>query len=217
MPMAMPDTLLFKLKDLKDDETLKKVYVVVSKTSSAFNKNLEELPKIKTVVEHYLKKYPYLGEYPIRILPSFPNAYFNFESKEFALGLFNSSILAHELEHAISLKDSQKYSKLLAISKLVNNLSSRFGIPVFLGTALKHGHPEHSDKVNLGYDILSATHGLSSLPSLYEEGKADVSAIWNSPEKIDTMKTLLPSYGSYLYNTALPISFYQLAKQVQLK
>jgi hypothetical protein len=213
----MSDTLLFKLKDLTKEETLKRVYVVVSKTSSLFNKDLHELPKIKAVVDKYVMEYPWIGEYPIRILPSFPNAYYNFDKHEFALGLFNAAILSHEIEHAISLKEAKAYSKLLSISKALNTITSSFGIPVFLGTALKHNNPDLSDKVNTGYDILSATSGLSALPSLYEEGKANVSAILHNPEKLDTLKTLLPAYGTYLINTAVPISFYQLAKQVQNK
>jgi hypothetical protein len=213
----MSDVLLFKLKDLADTENLKKVYVVVSKTKSMFNRSLDELPKIKAVVDHYVHEHPFLGEYPIRILPSFANAFYNFEKGEFALGLFNSSILAHEIEHCLSLRDSEIYRKLLTTSKVISGLSGGFMLPVALGSYIKHQNPTTTEDVNTVFNLLSLAHGVSVAPSLYEEGRANAAAILHNPEKIETMKTLLPAYGTYLLNAAVPIGFYQFAKQMNPK
>lgn len=209
----MSENLRFKLKDLTEKENLKKVYVVVSKTQSVFNKDLNELPKIKRTIEKYLSQSPHFGEYPVEILPNFPNALFDFKNRKFKFGLFNASIFAHEIEHARSTEDSPVYNSMLQTSRVISNLSGASLGGIAVGEAAKMNDPSLKEGVNTLYDILSATHGVSSLPTLYEEGKANLNAILSSDEKMEALKTLGPAYTTYLAQALLPISFYQLAKQ----
>jgi len=213
----MSQPLKFTLGNLTEEDTLKKIYVVVSKTKSPYNRDLNELPAIKRIVEKYILNHPELAEIPVRVLPNFPNASFNFRKNELLLGLFNSSVLSHELEHVLSVADSPLYQGLLEKSRMLSNLSGRFTLPVSIGGAVKLHMPESSDLVNKAFDALSIAHGVGSLPTLYEEGKANLGAVWESEDKIDAIKNLLPAYASYVKNSATPIGLYQLAKYINKK
>ncbi|MHA1302086.1 MAG: hypothetical protein ACTSPI_00090 [Candidatus Heimdallarchaeaceae archaeon] len=210
----MAEILRFTVKDLLKEKNLKKVYVVLSKTKSIFNRDLKELPNIKKVVALYIHKYPFLAEYTIKILPRFPNAYYSMVENQFVVGLFNANILAHEFEHAASTRGAPGYKKLLGLSKLLSGITAKVTLPsIAAGTAIKGFYPEYKSSVNTAYDVMSGVHGLASLPILYEEGKANLFAILNSPEKMKALATLLPAYGTYLGKSALPIGIYQTLKK----
>lgn len=206
----------YKLKDLADKEKLKSIYVVLAKTKSFFNRDLRELPKIQATVKRYLKENPELGDYPIDVVPKFPNAYWNFGTKKFAIGLFNADILAHEIEHALSTADSKLYNAMLGSSRAISGLTSTFSVPIAIGESIKHksgDEEEINKKVNKFYDIMATSHGLASLPTLYEEGHANLGALAQSPDMMRTLKTLGPAYATYLAKALIPIGVYQLAKQ----
>jgi hypothetical protein len=202
------EALNCKLKDLLNDSMLKKMYVIVSKTKSMFNRSLDELPKIKNTIKRYIDIDPEIAQYAVKILPNFPNSYFNMSGKYYGFGIYNSDVIAHELEHSLSLKEAPMYQKLLTTSSL---LAAVGGLASPLAATYAKSKAENPDKL---LDILSVAQGTVEAPKLYEEGKANVNAFLQSPEKWKAMKTLLPMFGTYLASAAVPIGMYQVAKHI---
>jgi hypothetical protein len=189
------------------------MYVIVSKTSSVFNRSLSEMNDIKKVLAIYLREAPWIGEYPTYIVSNFPNAYYSPYQKQFVFGIFNSAIMAHEIEHALSTHDSKMYTHLLAGSKAISNLLGPL-IPVLLGQGSKVLNPDSTETVNKAYETLSALKAITSAPTLYEEGKANINAARHLPNKMEVLKTLGPAYSTYVAGTAMPVAAYQLFKSV---
>lgn len=207
----MSNTLDIKIKDLLRDEVLKAVFDIVGKTPSIFNKQFIEATNIKKVVALYILKNPWVGELKVKVIPNFPNALYNTNTQSFILGIFNSSVIAHEMEHAINTRNAGAYTALLGISKLLSTLTAKAAIPLTMAGSIGQMMSTDKEKIlgNKLLDTLSITHGLASLPILWEEGKANLFAALNSPEKIKALQSLLPAYATYVGKTALPIGMYQ--------
>ena len=206
----MVESLSIRVKDLLKEDILKKMYVIVHKTESIFNRDLKELPEIQRIVQHYISEYPFLADLKVEIKGSFPNCYYDPIKKSFVFGFFNSVVVAHEFSHAVSMHDSPVYAGTLMASKAIAALTSLANVPVALGGALLKGvNPEYKSGVNKLQDILSIIHGTTYLPTLYEEGKANLHAALTAKDKAKALATVLPSMGSYLTAAALPILIYQ--------
>jgi hypothetical protein len=203
------------LKDLLNDKFLGLFYRETALTPSKHNQGVTEVDKIKSLVREYINKYPYLASYPVTILPNFPNAFFNSAKNSFGFGLFNAAVIAHEMEHATSLKDSKVYEKILSTSKMITGLSDKVDIPLAAAIAITaHAKGMPMSRARNILNALSLGHGVASMPELYEEGKANLFAVLNAPDKMEALSTLAPAYGTYLTKAILPIGVYQGTKGV---
>jgi hypothetical protein len=213
----MSDTLTFRLKQLTDEENLKKIFVLVSKTRSSFNKDINDLPRIKAVAQKYITEAPFLADMEIVVRGNFPNNFYSIDNKKIILGLFNADLLAHELEHALSLHSAILMPSILKASKAISSLSSAASIPLpILGAAMKlMGNNNTKGFVNEASDILALIHGLATTPTLFEEGKANMGVMVKSPDKMKSMGNVLPAYGTYLANAMLPMLGYQALKFIK--
>lgn len=207
--------MVVQVKDLLRDETLKKAYVIMSKRKTRFSYDLKMVPKFKATIARYIAKDRGIGNIKIRVLPNFPNAFYDYKKDEFAIGIFNPFILAHEFEHYLSLKEAHLYKKVITTSKMLSSVTGKLGLPAALASLSKGSISGEVDKnINNTLDALSVAHGVSSAPTLYEEGKANLNAILSSKDKWKATKTLAPAYSSYIQNATTPIAIYQLAKHL---
>jgi hypothetical protein len=206
----MTETLNIKVKDLIDHETLKKVYGITKKTKFPSNKPLTHLPVIQSTVAKYIAQKPFLSDIPVTIKTNFPNAYYDTRKKVLTVGLFNAYIIAHELEHAISVKESETFKNLLMSSRILTNYTGSYAIPIYKKITESHGDISNEQKKKWSniLNLAEKSHLHHSVPGLFEEGKANFNAIMTAENKDEAMKSLLPAYTSYLKTVLGPANVY---------
>ncbi len=194
----MQPALVLQLKDLLNEENLKKMYVIVSKTRSYWNKDLNELPRMKAVVALYLTKNPKIGNFKVKIIPNYPSAYWEPYQKFFGLGLFNADIIAHEIEHCLSVQDSPIYTDVAVHGYNIGQMLSAANVLALALTAKSKVSSSLTQKV---VPVLKGGTSISMglvVPRLYEEGRANVLATSKSKDKWESIKNLGPAYATYL-------------------
>lgn len=217
--MNIQPALVLQLKDLLKEENLKKMYVIVSKTKSYWNKDLNDLPRIRAVVALYLTKNPKIGNFKVKIIPDFPNAYWEPYQKFFGFGLFNADIIAHEIEHCLSMQDSPLYTDASVHGYNLGqkvNVASTFAL---LLASLKNPKSDFvKNIVPIAKGSTLASMGLVT-PRLYEEGKANALATSKSKDKWESIKNLGPAYATYLLaGLGIPLATrYGLNKVIKLR
>ena len=208
------DSLVLTLRDLLEYSNVKKVFDILKDTKSFLTRGPNEIPRIQDVTKHYIEKYPQLATTQIKVVPNYPNAVYNMNTKVLILGVFNADILSHELHHVMGLENSPIHTKILAISKMIAAVTTPLSLASPIAIGAKAIAPQWRGGINAILDALAVTHGVSYLPTLLEEGRASINAAAESKDKMETAKALGPSYMSYLPEALGPMGLYQLARRL---
>lgn len=161
-------------------------------------------------VKGILEKYPELRD--VRVYRSNRDA-FDYINNAIHVKSRNADILAHEMEHAASLRDaSPLYKKLLAVSQGAVRVNNTFALPalVALGNSI-----EDPAKKRLVYKTLLGVSAVAAVPNIWEEAKASANVVIDSPDKIESLKTLLPAFGSHLAHDLTGAGIYLGALKLQ--
>lgn len=161
-------------------------------------------------VKGILSKYPELGD--VKVYRSNRDAY-DYINNAIHVRSRDADILAHEMEHAASLRDaSPTYKKLLAVSQSAVKLNNTFALPalVALGNTI-----EDPAKKRAVYKTLLGLSAVAAAPNIWEEAKASANVVMDSPDQIQSLKTLLPAFGSHLVHDLTGAGVYLGALKLQ--
>jgi hypothetical protein len=168
--------------------------VSISGVQSAYGPSEESVrqSQISSRVKDLVKKYPEIAN--VRVNRSNRDAY-DYINDVIHVRSRDPDVLAHEMEHAASLRGaSPLYKKLLAVSQTAVRLNNTFALPaiVALGNTI-----EDPEKKRLVYKTLLGLSTVAAAPNLWEEAKASANVVIDSPDQVESLKTLLPAFGSH--------------------
>ena len=170
----------------------------------------EQLEKIKIVVTRILASNPQLANIPVVAQKGLNNAFYNFKRNSITTGLLNSDVIGHELGHAINTQNSDSYQKVLLTTRGLSALERKAAIPVMLGLKMFASDPTRKDILR----TLTAASVANAAPQLHEEASASFDAFMNSPDKIQSLKTLIPALASHTLATTWPSIAYSIAQRL---
>jgi len=196
------------LADLARPEGVQHLVDVTGGTHSYYN-HPERAHEVLAVAQSAIERNPNIGQTKVRIMPNLPNSFYNFDRGELILGVTNPHALAHELEHADSLRQASLYQKLLRVSQGVSRLNNVMALPTML--ALRTFLTD-KDRRNDILKTLSAVSTAVAAPELMEEASASIKAIQHSPNRREAMKTLLPAFMAHLTTRLQPALVYQAGR-----
>lgn len=188
----------------------------VDRLALALGLEQEDKSKIQAIVSSYLGSSPHIGS--TNLAKASPGiSFYNFKKDMLALGHRSPHVLAHELGHAASLKDSSSlYKNLLAGSKRLSRMNKELSLPATAVVALGL----NKDR-SLQQDILNKAALVSlglSVPNLFEEAKASYLGVKHSPDKLQATLSMLPGIGSHAMNDLTPaLTYAAAAKLLEMK
>lgn len=164
---------------------------------------------IRSVVTDALRRHPHIAQTKIRILPNLPNAFYNFDRGEILLGLVEPIGLAHELEHADSVRQEGLYRNVLRAAQGISRVSNIVALPTVLGLRLFLHDPDRRNDI---LKTLSAVSAAAAAPVLLEEGQASYHALQNYPDKREALRVLGPAFLAHLKANLSPVVTYQMGR-----
>jgi hypothetical protein len=178
----------------------------LDRLSLALGLDNDQKSKVKSVVDSYLKASPHLGT--TEVGKAGKNiSFYNFKKDILGLGHTDPAVIAHELGHADSLKDSSDlYKSLLSSSKRATKLNRDLALPVSAGVGLLLNKNK-----DMQQDILRKATLVSlglAAPNLIEEALASYKGTKHSPEKLRAAINMLPGLASHTMHDLTPALTY---------
>lgn len=201
--------MAFTLQNLTTPEGIRYVIDVTGKTSSFYN-HPENAAKLQQVAIAAIARNPAIAGTPVRILPNFPNAKYDYQKNEILLGIVNPAALAHEIEHAHNLSQTGMYQKLIGIAQGVSQLNNTVAMPAVLALRVFLKDPQKRDDV---LKTLAAISAAAAAPGLVEESSASIQALKNNPDRAEALKTLMPALLAHFAKNMSPSVIYQLGRE----
>jgi hypothetical protein len=186
----------------------------ISGVQTAYGPSEEDLVHLQMAhrVRNLIEKYPNLAG--VRVNPSGRDAY-DYINDAIHVRSRDPDVLAHEMEHAASLRDaSPLYKKLLAVSQAAVRLNNTFAVPAILTLGKTIEDPK---KKRTLYKTLMGVSAVAALPNIWEEAKASTNVVLDSPDKLTSIKTLLPALGSHVAHDLAGSGIYLGALQLDKK
>jgi len=196
------------VKDLATPEGLQQL-VESTGGPRGFYGNPQRSQGIQAVVTDAISRYPQVGQVPVKILPNLPNAFYNFDKGEILLGLVEPIGLAHELEHANSVRQEGLYRNVLRAAQGVSRINNVMALPTVLALRVFLQDPDRRDDI---LSTLAAISAASAAPVLLEEGQASMRALQHSPDKAQALRVLGPAFMAHLAANLKPVVTYQMGK-----
>jgi len=160
------------------------------------------------VIREALAKNPELGEMLTRLAPPVAGGYYP-DSDTMRLGTPNPDIAAHELGHALNIRKTQIYGKLLKLTGDLVRVNKTLAVPAMLTIRALVSSPEARREL---FNTLSSLSAMAAAPGLAEELSATLSAVQNSKDKARTLQLLIPAFLAHVASSAAPIAVYQAGK-----
>lgn len=196
------------LNDLTTDEGLTQL-VTETGGPRGFYGNAQRLDGIRAVVQDAIQRHPNIAQTKIRILPNLPNAFYNFDRGEILLGLVEPVGLAHELEHADSVRQEGLYRNVLRAAQGISRINNVVALPTVLALRVFLHDRDRRDDI---LKTLSAVSAAAAAPVLLEEGQASLRALQHYPNKREALRTLGPAFLAHLGANVSPIITYQMGR-----
>lgn len=196
------------LQDFTSPEGLTKFLEITGPHARFFVKD-GRLEQMKNIVSNALQHYPALKNTRVIFVPTTRNALYNYDKKIIILGLVEPSALAHEIEHANSIKQEGLYRKVLSLAKGVTHVNRLASIPAILAL---NTFVEDKDKRTDILNTLSAVSVAAAAPVILEEAQASIRAARKNPD-VSTAKTLGPAFLSHLGASLWPTIAYQIGRR----
>jgi len=155
--------------------------------------------RIQERAQSYLDYDPDIANVEVVKIPD--GGVFDILNNRIGLSSSNPDIMAHEAEHARTLRSGGGlYGALLNLSKKTTALSNIAALPVVLGM---HAFVDDDNKRKNILKALAGFTALAALPNILEEGRASARAIVGSPATLDSVGTLLPAFGEHALEGAI--------------
>jgi len=197
-----------KLQDLTTPEGINELVAVAGRTKSYYNQP-QSADQVMEVAAQAIAQNPNLAHLSIKILPNFPNAFYNYDKGELLLGLINPSALAHELGHANNLRQQGLYQKVLRAAQGITRANNVLALPTVLALRTFIQDPQRQDDI---LKTLAAISAAAAAPELLEETTASLSAIKNHPNRAQAIATLGPALLAHYASGMAPAAVYQLGR-----
>ena len=143
-------------------------------------------------VAKYLAKYPALANTPVR--GGDVDAY-DYATDRLLLNNADPDVLAHEAEHADTLRGSNLYRRLLGISRTANAIGNAAALPAVFGLMPLIKDKEKRRSI---MHALAGVTALTAVPGLFEEARASTRVVGNSENKARSAAVLIPAFASHL-------------------
>jgi len=168
--------------------------------------------KVKSVVDSYLAANPGIGSTTVGKAAK-NVSFYNFRNDMLGLGHTSPHVIAHELGHVDSLKDSSDiYKAILSGSKRATKLNRDIAIPASATVALLLSKdPDRQQALLRNASLISL--GLAA-PNLMEEAIASYKGTKHSPEKLRAAINMLPGIASHAMNDLMPALTYAGASKL---
>lgn len=199
-----------KLQDLAEPDGIQHLISVTGGRSSFYN-TPERAQGVQDVAKRVIRKNPHLAHTKVRIMPNLPNAFYNFDKGEILLGQVDPIGLAHEIEHADSVRQEGLYRKVLKAAQGITRVNNVAAMPTVL--ALR-AFIRDQDRRNDILKTLSALSAAAAAPVLMEEAQASLRAIQGSPHKMEAVKTLGPAFMAHVLSNMSPALVYQAGRKL---
>lgn len=162
----------------------------------------------RQLISNYLAANPQLADIKIKLVPGATTGAYLPSKKTVFMGTANPAILAHELGHAVSVEPGTLYDKIIRASRIANRINALISAPIALGAKvfLK------PDTARQALNYASLISGALAVPTLSEELSASIEAVKQSPEKLKSLKTLIPAYISHALSQTTPFTVYQMGR-----
>jgi hypothetical protein len=196
------------LHDLTTDEGLQQL-VTETGGPRGFYGNLQRLEGIRAVVQDAIQRHPNIAQTKVRVLPNLPNAFYNFDRGEILLGLVEPVGLAHELEHADSVRQEGLYRNVLRAAQGISRINNIVALPTVLALRVFLHDRDRRDDI---LKTLSAVSAAAAAPVLLEEGQASLRTLQHYPNKREALRTLGPAFLAHLGANVSPIITYQMGR-----
>lgn len=198
------------LKDLTQTEGVQHLIAVTGGPASYYS-TPERATGIQQVATRAIKRNPNLAHTKVRIMPNLPNAFYNFDKGEILLGQVEPIGLAHEIEHADSVRQEGLYRKVLRAAQGVARVNNVAAMPTMLALRAFIQNKARRDDI---LKTLSALSAAAAAPVLMEEAQASLRAIKASPRKGDAIKTLGPAFMAHVLSSMSPALIYQAGRKL---
>jgi hypothetical protein len=162
----------------------------------------------KQLIANYLATNPELAKVKVVLAPGATTGAFSPASNTVIMGVNNPAVLAHELGHATSVKPGTLYNKILQASRRANYINKWISAPLAIGAKVFMS-PDTARQV-LNYASLASA--MLAAPTLSEELGASIEAMKKSPEKLKSLKTLVPAYATHVFEQTTPFTVYQIGR-----
>lgn len=199
-----------KLQDLAETEGIQHLIAVTGGPGSYYS-TPERAQGVQLVAQRAIQKNPNLAHTKVRIMPNLPNAFYNFDKGEILLGQVEPVGLAHEIEHADSVRQEGLYRKVLKAAQGITRINNAVAMPTVL--ALRT-FIRDEDRRNDILKTLSAVSAAAAAPMLMEEAQASMRAVKASPNKVDAIKTLGPAFLAHMASNMAPSMIYQAGRKL---
>jgi hypothetical protein len=184
------------------------------RAAKALNASPEDMVRINSIAKKYINDDPGLSE--LSIGKSTGGDFYDIKNDRIAIRSADPDILSHELGHAARLRDSSDiYKSILRGSKAINKVLGVGSIPI--GGAISYSKSIDDGNRSGILKGLAIANAITSLPNLAEEALASAHAMSNSTNKLKTLTTLLPGFGSHALHDLGGSGTYLLFDQITKK
>ena len=197
------------LKDFAEPQGVQHLIAVTGGPASYYNRP-DRAQGILSVAQRAIKENPNMAHTKVRIMPNLPNAFYNFDKGEILLGQVEPIGLAHELEHADSVRQEGLYKKVLKAAQGITRINNVAAMPTVL--ALRTFIKDEGRRNDI-LKTLSALSAAAAAPVLMEEAQASLRAIQRSPHKAEAAKTLGPAFLAHVLSQMAPALTYQAGRK----
>lgn len=197
------------LKDLAETAGIQQLIAVTGGPDSYYS-TPERASGMQRVAQKAIQKNPNLAHVKVRIMPNLPNAFYNYDKGEILLGQIEPIGLAHEIEHADSVRQEGLYRKVLKAAQGITRINNIAAMPTVLALRTFIQDEERRNDI---LKTLSALSAAAAAPVLMEEAQASLRAIKSSPDKIEAAKTLGPAFMAHLLSSMAPALIYQAGRK----
>lgn len=201
--------MTLKLKNLATAEGVQHLIAVTGGPTSYYNTSTRA-QGVQQVAQRAIENNPNLAHTTVRILPNVSNAFYNFDKGELLLGQVEPIGLAHEIEHANSVRQEGLYQKVLKAAQGITRLNNVAALPTVL--ALRT-FIQDNERRNDILKTLSALSAAAAAPVLMEEAQASLHAIKTSPHRVNAAKTLGPAFLAHVLSGMSPALTYQAGRK----
>lgn len=177
-------------------------------TNTIGHKSDGDIAATQEVIREQLERHPELAEMLVRLAPSIAGGYYP-QSDVMQLGVANPDIAAHELGHALNIRKTQIYGKLLKLTGDLARINKTIALPVMLTIRALVDNPAARNEL---FNTLSSLSAMAAAPGLAEELSATLDATKNSKDKMRTLHTLIPAFLAHVASSAKPMAVYQMGK-----
>ena len=196
------------LSDLTTAAGVSELVRVTGGTESFFN-HPDRAMGIAAVVQNAIATNSNLANVKVRIMPNLPNCVYNYDRGEVILGLVNPDALAHELGHANRLRQDGLYRKILTAANGVARINNVIAVPTMLALRMFIKDPAQRNDI---LQSLSALSAAAAAPGLTEEMAASISALRDSPNRLQSLGTLGPAYLAHFASSMMPSAIYEAGR-----